>query len=1103
LDEKANDLAVLLKGKGVQPDTIVGIMTERSVEMIIGLWGIIKAGGAYLPLDPEYPPERIDYMLKDSEAKFLVTNPGLSGKFEKLLIINCQLLIVNEIPPNRRRLNNPPQAANSIYNYPLTINNLQLRRNSLAYVIYTSGTTGKSKGTLTTHRNVIRVVKDTNYIELKSSDRILQLSNYAFDGSVFDIYGALLNGALLVMIKKEDVLNGDRLSHIIAYEQITVFFLTTALFNTIVDVNPECLCRVRKILFGGEQISVSHTRRALEYLGKNRLMHVYGPTETTVYATHYFINTIDEQRETIPIGQPITRTSTYILDRSFCPVPLGVCGELFIGGEGLARGYLNQPELTAEKFDHDLWDYLDYHDKEAPFGQIINAFGEVEAHELHELTPVGTTSNQKFLQGGPGGAVFTKSAPPGRRRQKAYRTGDLTRWLQGGNIEFIGRVDSQVKIRGFRIEPGEIQRYLLEYSSVREAVVIPKSRAGGDKYLCAYIVGNAAHTTGGIDIVELREYLSQRLPAYMIPSYFILLPELPLNPSGKVNTRALPEPDDNAAGTYTAPIDWVEKQLTAIWSDILSIPAEKISRDVNFFEIGGHSLKAAVLMSRIHRYFNVKISLRDIFSCPVVKDLAGFIKGAAADAYRSIEPVEEKEYYPLSSAQQRLFIHQHMIEDNTSYNTTVYTLLQGEVDRAKLERAFWQLITRHENLRTSFHMLKDEPIQRVHRETVISRWSLSTAEVKRNEIDHQIKNFVKPFDLSRAPLLRVGLIHLHTPAPRGRTPGKTKKQESILMVDMHHIVTDGFSMDILIKDFMALYTNPVQELPALKLQYKDFVQWQGKQQGNLQFKEQQEYWMRQFPGKIPELRMPMDFSRDNVKDFSGEITDIKIPRRLDKMLRGLAAETGTTLFHLLTAVCYLVLSKYSGQEDIVLGTAALGRKNLDLHGIIGIFVNLLPLRNRPGKNKSFLEFLAEVKENVIDAYNNQDYPFEELVRELNIQGSTKRNPLFDVVFNFTNLEFSRVELPGLTLTSYQPKIMTSRFDLVFLASDQGGQLEMALTYSNELYKKPTAEKIAGHYTQVLEQVLENKEIKLGEIKISTQFSAASAKIQQEKAQFDF
>jgi tyrocidine synthetase-3 len=672
----------------------------------------------------------------------------------------------------------------------------------------------------------------------------------------------------------------------------------------------------------------------------------------------------------------------------------------------------------------------------------------------------------------------------------------------------VGRVDSQVKIRGFRIEPGEIERYLFDHSSVREAVVIPKERTNGDKYLCAYIISDKGPGAGGSNALELKQYLSHRLPAYMVPSYFIFLPSFPLNPSGKVDKRALPEPGDDVSETYTPPSDRIEAELVAIWAEILSIPAEKISRETNFFEIGGHSLKAAVLMSKVHRHFNVKVSLRDIFASPFVKDLAGFIKGARADIYRSIELMEKKEYYPLSSAQQRLYIHQYMIEGNISYNTTVYNLLEGETDKAKLEHVFRQLIIRHEALRTSFHMQEEEPVQRIHKEEIADQWTLVIDEADENEIDNRIKNFIKPFELSRTPLLRVGLIKLlHTSAvfrdlhrqDTGNTP-KEKENRYLLIVDMHHIVTDGFSMAILIKDFVGLYAGC--ELPCLKLQYKDYSQWQDKQKKIHRFREQEEYWLNQFSGDIPGLRLPMDFSRENVKDFSGEIMDIEI-NHLENRIRELASETGTTLFHVLAAVCYIVLSKYSGQEDIVLGTAAVGRRHLDLQGIIGIFVNLLPLRNGPGKDKKFIEFLDQVKENVIDAFNNQDYPFEELVQQLNIQGTDKRNPLFDVVFNFLNLESSRLEMPGLTFSPYQPRRMTSRFDLVFIAADRGDSLEMRLTYSNELFNKATAEKICKHYVQVLEHVLENKEIELGDIKISTQFSAARAKIHQEKAQFEF
>ncbi len=1033
LNEQSGQLAGLLTEKGVLAYDIVGLKMDRSIDLIIGILSILKAGGAYMPIDPDYPQKRIDYMLKDSGAKITVGNRHACSEE-----LNCQLSIVN----CELLMSEPPA---SFHHSSFIIHH----SSQLAYIIYTSGTTGKPKGILTTHRNVIRVVRDTNYVDLKSSDRILQLSNFAFDGSVFDIFGALLNGALLVMTAKENVPDAHRLTFIIAREQITVFFLTTALFNAIVDIDLDCLSAVRKILFGGEQISISHSRRALQRFGQDRIVHVYGPTETTVYATFYNINTIDDRRETIPIGRPISNTTAYILDSCFQLVPLGVAGELFIGGDGTARGYLNNPELTAEKF-------ILPSATRNPFEKGLLDFPKLLSNHRSPLTI---------------------------HHSPLYRTGDLARRLSDGAIEFLGRSDNQVKIRGFRIEPGEIERQLLNHPSVREAVVMVRKNNSGEKYLCAYVASRT-------DAATLRDYLSRQLPSYMIPTHIILLQELPLNPNGKVDKRALPEPGQSDPESYTPPADPLEEQLAAIWSEILAIPVEKISRDADFFQLGGHSLKATVTMSRIHRYFNVKVSLGDIFAHPSIRELARCIKGLVKDEFQPLEPVEEKEYYPVSSAQKRLYIQQHMIEDNTSYNSPLFTLLEGEPDLAKLEEIFLQLIARHENLRTSFHLVNEEPVQKVHPVSLIE-FGLSIHDAKKGPNAAQgglTGNLLRPFDLAQAPLLRVELI-------------KEGEKRYILMVDMHHIVTDGFSMNILIHDFMALYAGEM--LPPLKLQYKDYSQWQNRQMGNRRLKKQEEYWLQQFAGDIPVLRMPTDFPRDSLQTFDGELLDFSLDRDLTHRLRLLASQTGTTLFHVLLTVFNIALSKYSGQEDIVVGTAAVGRNHLDLQGIIGIFVNLLALRNQPAQHKRFLEFLAEVKENTIAAYDNQDYPFDELIRKLDIQGTGGRTPLLDVVFNFFNLELSQIKMPGLALKPYQPEGLKSRFDLVFGANDHGDTLALGLTYSSELFTPATARDIGKHYIQVLEQVLDNKEIILADIKLTTTATNAQSRLHREDAQFDF
>ena len=580
LSNQSHRTAGLLGEKAVQPDNIVGIMVERSIEMIVGILGILKSGGAYLPIDLECPTARINYMLSDSQAKILLTTKARAKtiNFDKEIVyLDCSSPRTSLNLSAGRRFNSHPSAS------------INHNSKSLAYVIYTSGTTGKPKGTLTTHANVIRVVKNTNYINLTVKDRLLQLSNYSFDGSTFDIYGALLNQAALVMIKKENLLSLDRLFRTITREAITVFFVTTALFNSLVDLKIDCFDNIRKVLFGGELVSVVHTRKALEYVGKDRMIHVYGPTETTVYASYYFIDHIDEWAATIPIGKPLANTTSYILDENMDPVALGVIGEIYIGGDGVARGYLNRPELTAEKFKR--------------------------AVLRHSSFVIGNSSKTTDLPAG----FFPGNRCP-MTNDRLYRTGDLGRWLPEGNIEFFGRIDQQVKIRGFRIELGEIEYQLLQHDKINEVVVLAREDRGS-KYLCAYVVSKVSAKE--IKGKELRDFLADKLPDYMIPSYFVPLERLPLTPNGKVAKKELPLPQDQPGQDYEAPHNEIERELVKIWSEILGV--EPIGITANFFEIGGDSIKAIQISARL-RKIGFKVEITEIFLYPTIKELAACVK---------------------------------------------------------------------------------------------------------------------------------------------------------------------------------------------------------------------------------------------------------------------------------------------------------------------------------------------------------------------------------------------------------------------------------------------------------------------------------------------
>ena len=1014
LDRRADNLAAGLQAQGVRPDTIVAVKMERSPEMIEGILAILKAGGAYLPIDPAYPGERIDYMLRDSAAGIVLTDNLLS-----------QL----------SRLTAPKHPTQP----------LQRNAGNLAYVIYTSGTTGKPKGTLTTHVNVIRVVRNTNYIELTENDRILQLSNYAFDGSVFDIYGALLNGAALVLIKPGDVLAADRLTEAIEGQAISVFFVTTALFNTLVDIQIDCFRRIRKVLFGGERVCREHAVKAFKYLGKNRIIHVYGPTETTVYATYYPIDRIGADLRTIPIGKPIANTSVYILDKYMRPVPPGVYGEVYIGGDGNARGYLNKPELTADKF--------------------VNV-----AAKMRE----GTRSPQN-----------TKSYPLNPKSYILYRTGDLARFIEDGNIEFSGRVDQQVKIRGYRVEPEEIESLMLRCPVIKETVVLAREEISGERYLCAYMVGSR-----NLDLLayreELHRYLSQFLPDYMVPTHFVQLDRLPLTPNGKIDRRALPSPDMNIEADDVAPRNRVEAQLVTMWSEILRLDGKHIGIDSNFFRLGGHSLKALKLISMIHRELKVAIPMARIFEAPRIRDLARSVMAASRKIYSSIQPTEMREYYPVSSLQKRLFILNKIEGHSTPYNLVYALIMEGEAQPSVIEQVCRRLIRRHESLRTSFITIEDEPMQRIHQSV---DFNLDQGAGDEADIDRLIEAFIVPFDLDKAPLFRAELI-------------KFSDRRHLFLYDIHHIVADGTSIGIFRRDFIGLWEG--KELPDLKIQYKDFSRWQNSRQGSEALEQKAQYWWERLKNDLPQLDIYTDYPRPAVQSFAGSRFSFTFVGDLTEKIRQFCNETRTTLYMFLLACFTILLSKYCGQEDIIVGTPTAGREHEDCEHVIGLFINALPMRNYPAKDKMFAEFLAEIRANTIEAYENQEYPFGHLLERMGGFHDFSRSPIFEVELLLQNMEMPEWKLAGLEIVPYEFTEKFTQVDIALEVWEKRGEILFYLGYCTDLFKKSTMERFAASFRQVAAAVVEDRDMKLGDIQISHQLISVAADISREaNGSFDF
>jgi amino acid adenylation domain-containing protein len=1034
IDGKSGQLSRLLRSKGVKPDSIVGIMVERSLEMIIGVLAILKAGGACLPIDPDYPEERVDFMLKESSAKILLSE--VSKVSEGTEVVQLSELS-EELTTHLTHLTHLTHPTHPTH---------------LCYVIYTSGTTGKPKGVVLEHRTPVNLAEHQYRFTSIDFSRVLQFAALTFDVSFQEIVSTLGCGGTLYLIPQDMRSNVTELFAYVRRHNIKTLFLPTAFLKFIQgnDDYLECIpAGVDHIVTAGEQLIVN--RGLKDYLRTHgiHLHNHYGPSETHVVTALSMVP--GEEIADIPsIGKPLSNIDVYIVDQAGHWQPLGVAGELLIGGFQVARGYLNNPELTAERFDHDK-------------------------------------KNKSFL-GGPGGRFFKKA--PLAAGGKIYKTGDLARWLVGGNIEFLGRMDRQVKIRGFRVELGEIESQLLRHPHVKEAVVVDSQREDGEKYLCAYVAYINHDGT-----VELREYLSRMLPDYMIPAHFIPVEKVPLTSSGKVDRRVLPGPrlEVLGEGAAAAPRNPIEEKLAVLWSEVLGVEQSAIGIDDNFFRLGGHSLKATLLVSGIHKEFDARVQLAEVFKRPTIRGLAQHIAECVEEVFISIQPVEEKEHYILSSAQRRIFILHQVEENSITYNIPSVVVLEGVIDLDRLEDALGRLIRRQEILRTSFDTIFREPRQRIHPVDEIS-FAVEFIEDPDSPAS-TVKNFIRPFDFSRAPLMRVGLI-------------KTGETNHVLVVDMHHIITDGTSLGIFVRELLALYSGG--QLPELRLQYKDFAEWQtGVQRSEYldkSLKKQEQYWLNQFAGDVPQLAMSTDFPRPPVQSFEGHIIVFGIDAHWTAEIRGLVRETGTTVYMVLLAIFNILLSKYCIQDDIIVGTGVAGRRHADLQNLIGIFVNMLPMRNYPGEEKCFNEFFQEVKKNAVDAFENQEYQFEELVEKLEIPRDPGRNPIFDVEFTLQNtgLAGMDISIPGIRLRPFEAiEIEKTKFDLVLQAVEDQEKINLSLSYSTKLFKRSTVEKMSRHYREVLQQVLENRDVQLGDIRLSHQLSTAEAVIDKEEDLFDF
>ncbi|HLP60722.1 MAG TPA: condensation domain-containing protein, partial [Candidatus Deferrimicrobium sp.] len=672
-------------------------------------------------------------------------------------------------------------------------------------------------------------------------------------------------------------------------DQITILEVVPSYLSVLLESTSVFPLSLQYLLVTGEEIKPFLVKKWFEKYPGIKMVNAYGPTEASDDITHYIMDKAPDM-ERIPIGKPVQNMNIYIVDNNMQLCPIGVKGEICVAGVGVGRGYLGDEEKTKQFFMED------------PF-----------------VSPIPNESTSSVTNDHSPSPLTTQHSPIATHR--LYKTGDLGCWLPDGNIEFFGRKDYQVKIRGFRIELGEIEEKLLRHPEIKEAVVVDKEDTLGNKYLCAYIV---AHSVNLPDVTELKQYLSGSLPEYMIPAYFVSLGKIPLTSNGKIDRKALPAFDEiGNAHKYVAPTNPIEEKLVEIWIEVLDKDRGTIGIEHNFFDLGGHSLKAVVLVSKIHKEFDVRIPLIEVFRAPVIRELSHYIEMAIKDRFASIEPVEKKEYYTLSSAQKRLYIEQQMDLEGSTYSLPQIIVFNDRPNKTRLEETFQKLIARHENLRTSFHLINDVPFQKIHEHVEFAIDDFETDEKRAREV---AERYQRTFDLSKAPLLKAALFNI-------------EQKQYVLLIVIHHIITDAISYSLLKEDFQALYEG--KPLPDLTLQYKDYSEWQNSPNQQERIKKQEVYWLKEFSGDIPLLNLFTDYARPAILDTGGRGISFTIEKKELEGLRGLAAEEGVTMFMLLLALLNILLSKFSGQEDILVGTPSAGRFHSDLEKIIGMFVNTL------------------------------------------------------------------------------------------------------------------------------------------------------------------
>ena len=1039
LNEWANRLARYLRRFGVGPDVPVGVCLERSLEMVASLLAIMKAGGAYAPLDPDYPTERLEFMVGDLRPAAVLTTRALAARCAAAKL-GATAGLPSSAEDTVGQANRGTHARSEV---PLVLldevaeeiasqcgDNLPSANglDDVAYVIYTSGSTGRPKGVRNTHGGICnRLLWMQEAYRLTPEDRVLQKTPFSFDVSVWEFFWPLLTGARLVVARPGGHKDPRYLAELITSQRITTLHFVPSMLQVFLEDEAAGRCdSLRRVICSGEALSYDLQQRFFSRLGAE-LHNLYGPTEAAVDVTYWQCR--PNERRLVPIGRPIANIQCYILDTQQNPVPVGVAGELHLGGIGLARDYLNRPELTAEKFIPD------------PF-----------------------------------------SSRPGAR---LYRTGDLCRYLSDGNIVYLGRLDQQVKIRGNRIELGEIQATLRKHPGVREAVVTAWDDGSGGKELAAYWAPAEASAEPMVD--QLREFLGHSLPDYMIPAALVKLDAIPLNANGKVDYRSLPRPERqrDAQREYVAPRTPDEEQLAAVWQEVLRV--ERVGIHDNFFAMGGHSLLATQVVARIAGQMGVEMPLRDLFHAPTIAELAERLGVARAQGNASragmIPTVARDGVLLPSLTQEALWFLDQLERDRPTYTIFSPLRIRGRLNVKTVERALGEIARRHESLRTTFPEIDGRPVQVIAPPEPRALPVVDLSHLGPRERESELRRWIaeemgRPIDLQKGPLIRITLVRL-------------ADDDHVAVIGTHHIIYDGWSMAVLLRELAALCaafdSDRPSPLPELPIRYADYAAWQRRRLEGDAIAKLRDYWMKQLAG-VPALELPADRPRPPIRTTRGATRPFELSAELSAALMEFCRREGTTPFMVLLAAFQVLLSRWSSQEDFAIGSPVANRSLPETEPLVGYFVNVVVLRSDLSGVSDFREVLGRLQRTALDAYENQEMTLDQVVAAVNPRRDMSRHPLFQAMFALQNIELPALDELGLRLAPLEnaPAVRSSYFDLTLGFWQSGETFRAELDYATDLFDAETIDRMARQYELLLAAAIADPDRSIGDLPLLTE-----------------